>query len=46
MKIKQERERDRLKMKEDIKNKMKEKQRFGGGEVKVELVGIPSFMQE
>ena len=33
-------------MKEDIKNKMKEKQRFGGGEVKVELVGIPSFMQD
>lgn len=34
-------------MKEDIKAKMRQQQRQGGGsEVKVELVGVPSFMME
>ena len=44
--MKQEKDAERRKMKEDIMKKMREKKRQGGdGNFKVEIVGLPDFMQ-
>ena len=46
MQIKQERDEMRKKMKEDILNKKKEMKQQNSKDIKVELVGLPSFMNE
>ena len=42
--LKQELDEERRKMKEDIMKKMKEKRSKQGTDIKVELVGVPDFM--
>jgi len=42
--IKNEKDLERQRMREDILKKKREKMKEGGGDIKVEIVGLPDFM--
>ncbi len=44
--MRNEKDFERLKMREDIMKKKKDKMKGGGSDIKFEIVGLPDFMQE